>query len=43
MKASAIMTSPVITVEPDTSVKEIAQLLFERRIGAVPLLENHAA
>jgi CBS domain-containing protein len=40
MKASDIMTSPVITVEPDTSVKEIAQLLFERRISAVPVLEN---
>lgn len=40
MKASDIMTSPVITVEPDTSVKEIAELLFERRISAVPVLEN---
>ena len=40
MKARDIMTSPVITVEPDTSVKEIAGLLFERRISAVPVLEK---
>lgn len=40
MKARDIMTSPVITVEPETSVKEIAELLFERRISAVPVLEK---
>lgn len=40
MKASDIMTSPVITVGPDTPVQEIAKLLFERRISAVPVLEN---
>ena len=40
MKARDIMTSPVIAVEPDTSVKEIAALLFERRISAVPVLEQ---
>lgn len=40
MKASDIMTSPVITVAPDTSVQEIARLLFERRISAVPVLEG---
>jgi CBS-domain-containing membrane protein len=40
MKAKDIMTSPVISVTPDTSVREIAALLFERRISAVPVLEN---
>lgn len=40
MKARDIMTSPVIAVEPDASVKEIATLLFERRISAVPVLEQ---
>jgi CBS domain-containing protein len=40
MKASDIMTAPVVTVEPDTSVRDIAELLFERRISAVPVLEE---
>jgi CBS domain-containing protein len=40
MNASDIMTSPVISVGPDTSVQEIAALLFERRISGVPVLEG---
>jgi CBS domain-containing protein len=40
MKAKDIMTSPVITVGPDTTVSEIAALLFERRISAVPVVED---
>ena len=40
MKASDIMTSPVITVGPDTAVRHIAALLFKHRISAVPVLEN---
>lgn len=40
MNASDIMTSPVITVGPDTTVGEIARLLFERRISAVPVMEE---
>lgn len=40
MKAKDIMTSPVITVTPDTPVREIAALLFERRISGVPVLQD---
>jgi CBS domain-containing protein len=40
MNASDIMTSPVITVGPDTHVRHIAALLFKHRISAVPVLEN---
>jgi CBS domain-containing protein len=40
MKAKDIMTSPVITVGPDATVGEIAALLFERRISAVPVVED---
>lgn len=40
MKASDIMTSPVITVGPDTLVRHIAGLLYEHRISAVPVLEQ---
>jgi CBS domain-containing protein len=40
MKAKDIMTTPVIGVTPDTTVSEIAALLLERRISAVPVVEN---
>jgi CBS domain-containing protein len=40
MKASDVMTSPVITVGPETAVRHIAGLLFKHRISAVPVLEN---
>ena len=40
MKADDIMSSPVISVPPDRSVREVAGLLFEHRISAVPVLEG---
>jgi CBS domain-containing protein len=40
MNAKDIMTSPVVTVGPETSVREIAALLLERRISGVPVLEK---
>ncbi len=40
MNAKDIMTSPVITVGPETSVREIAALLLERRISGVPVVEK---
>lgn len=40
MKASDVMTSPVLTVGPDTAVREIAGLMIDRRISAVPVVEN---
>lgn len=42
MKASDIMTSPVLTVGPETRIKEIAAMLFERRISAVPVVDGGA-
>ncbi len=33
------MTSPLITVTPETPVSEVAQLLLENRISAVPVLD----
>jgi CBS domain-containing protein len=35
-----IMTHPVVTVPPDTSIMEVAQLLLEHRIGGVPVVEE---
>jgi CBS domain-containing protein len=40
MKANDIMTTPVITVGPSTTVAEIAALLFRERISAVPVLDE---
>lgn len=41
MHAQDIMTANVITVEPDTSVQEIAKRLIENRISAVPVVERN--
>jgi CBS domain-containing protein len=41
MKARDVMTAPVISVAPETGVNEIAALLIERRISAVPVLDAH--
>lgn len=40
MQAKDIMSSPVVTVGPDTSVRDIASLLIERRISAVPVVDD---
>lgn len=40
MQAADIMSAPVVSVDPDTSVKEIAALLFEKRISGVPVLDE---
>jgi CBS domain-containing protein len=40
MRASGIMTTSVIIVDPDTTVRDIATLLRKRRISAVPVLEG---
>lgn len=40
MKAKDIMTTGVVTVGPDTSVNEIATILLEKHISAVPVLDK---
>ena len=39
MKTKDIMTAPVVSVTPDTSVPDVARLLLERHISAVPVIE----
>jgi CBS domain-containing protein len=34
-----VMASPVVTVTPDAALKEVASLLVERRINAVPVVD----
>jgi CBS domain-containing protein len=40
MKARDVMVSPVISVKPSCTVKEVAQTLLERRISAVPVVDG---
>lgn len=40
MKVKDVMTKEVITVSPDTPVKEIAELMIEKGIGGVPVVEE---
>lgn len=39
MNARDIMTSPVVSIGPDATVREIAALLLDMRISAVPVLD----
>lgn len=41
MKAQEIMTRDVITVGPDTSVRDIAALMVEKHISGVPVLTDN--
>ena len=39
MQAVDVMTTNVVTVQPDTGVREVAGLLLKHRISAVPVLD----
>jgi CBS domain-containing protein len=43
LTAADIMTTTVITVAPDTPVREIAKLLYARRISGVPVVDAKGA
>jgi CBS domain-containing protein len=43
MDAFDVMTTAVVTVKPDTQVREIAELLLEHRISAVPVVDEEGA
>jgi CBS domain-containing protein len=40
MKARDVMVSPVVTVKPSSSVREVATLFLQRRISAVPVIDD---
>lgn len=40
METRDIMTTPVITVEPNTTLHEVVNLLLTHRIGGVPVVEH---
>jgi CBS domain-containing protein len=41
MQARDVMVSPVITVKPSPSVREAAKTFLERRISAVPVVDDY--
>jgi len=43
MNARDFMHEPVVTVQPDTPTREIARLLLDKGIGAVPVVDNNGA
>jgi CBS domain-containing protein len=40
LTAADVMTSEVVSVEPDTPVRDIAELLYSRHISGVPVVEH---
>ena len=40
MRAADVMTTGVITVSPDTAILDVAHLLLDRRISAVPVVDE---
>jgi CBS domain-containing protein len=40
MKARDVMVTPVITVKPNSPVREAAKIFLERRISAVPVVDE---
>ena len=40
MRARDVMTAEVVTVQPNTTVLEIARLMLERRLSAVPVIDS---
>jgi CBS domain-containing protein len=40
MRAKDVMTSPAVTATQETTVQEVAKLLIERRISAVPVVDQ---
>ena len=43
MNARDVMTKPVVSVHPDTSLREIARLLLDKGISAVPVVDDKGA
>ena len=40
MRARDVMTIKVVSAEPETDVRQIAKLLIENRISAVPVVDS---
>jgi predicted transcriptional regulator len=43
MNARDVMSKPVVSVHPDTPLREIARLLIDKGISAVPVVDDKEA
>ena len=43
MNARDVMSKPVVTVHPDVPTREIARLLLDKHISAVPVVNDDGA
>lgn len=43
MKARDVMTSDVVSVRPDASIQEVAKLLADHRVSAIPVVDANGA
>jgi CBS domain-containing protein len=43
MNARGVMSKPVVSVHPDTPLREVAQLLLDKGISAVPIVDEKGA
>jgi acetoin utilization protein AcuB len=42
IRVREVMSTPVITVSPDTGVKEAARIMVEKKVGCLPVMENES-
>jgi len=42
IRARDVMSAPVITVSPETGVKEAARIMVDKKIGCLPVMENQS-
>jgi CBS domain-containing protein len=40
MPVTRVMSAPVITVDADAPLEQAAQLMLERKLGALPVMDN---
>ncbi|NLM09396.1 MAG: CBS domain-containing protein [Clostridiaceae bacterium] len=41
MKVREVMTKSIVTVSPDATIKEVAELMQQHNVGAIPVVDNN--
>jgi acetoin utilization protein AcuB len=41
VKVSEIMVTGILTATPDTLIRDLARIMFEERIGSLPIVDSH--
>ncbi len=42
-QVSSIMTTNILTATPDTLIRDIAKIMFDERIGSLPIIGDHSS